>query len=233
MATVIPSSNLPLSSQPWGREIQKKVETIESELSLQKTNSATVDSQLQSSYKRLDETVRSLGTINVDVATITAISNEAVTTANAATITANNALNGLTLKANISNPSFTGTVSGVPSNGSTATSASTIGFLGMPQILNPASPYLLTPTDAGKHIYRTTTGGTITIPASSATNFEIGTTFVFINGGAITTTISINTDTMTLAGTTTTGSRTLGTNGMATAVKVTSNSWVISGNGLT
>ena len=202
------------------------VEALESDLSLQKTNSATVDSQLQSSYKRLDETVRSLGTINVDVANITTLSNQAIDSANTA-------LAGLTLKADIANPTFTGTVNGTPSNATAATSASTIGFIGVPQLLNPASPYTLTAADAGKHIYMTTTGGTITIPASSTTNFQIGTTFMFINAGAITTTISITTDTMTLAGTTTTGSRLLGTNGAATAIKVTSNSWVIFGNGLT
>lgn len=226
MAKVIPDSNLPLSSQPWGREIQKKVETIESDLSLQKTNSATVDSQLQSSYKRLDETVRSLGTINVDVANITTLSNQAISSANSA-------LTGLTLKADIANPTFTGTVTGTPSNAVAATSASTFGPIGVPQTNNPTSPYTLTAADAGKHIYMTTTGGTITIPASSTTNFQIGTRIMFINGGAITTTISITTDTMTLAGTATTGSRILGTNGVATAIKVTSNSWVIFGNALT
>lgn len=226
MANIIPTSYLPVASQPWGREIQKRLESLESNFSLQKTNTNTVDSQLQSSYKRLDETVRALGTINVDVAQITAISNQAVQAANQAIIETQS-------KADIASPVFTGTVSGTPTSGSTASSASTMGFIGMPQITNPTSPYTLSATDAGKHVYMTTTGGTLTIPASSAENLEVGTTFVFINGGAITTTISINTDTMTLAGTATTGSRTLGTNGMATAVKVTSSSWVISGNGLT
>jgi hypothetical protein len=48
-----------------------------------------------------------------------------------------------------------------------------------------------------------------------------------------TVTIAITTDTMYLAGAGTTGSRTLAAYGMATAVKVTSTSWIISGNGLT
>jgi len=38
---------------------------------------------------------------------------------------------------------------------------------------------------------------------------------------------------MYLAGTGTTGTRTLAQYGMATAVKITSTSWIISGNGLT
>ena len=135
MANIIPTSYLPVASQPWGREIQKRLETLESNFSLQKTNTNTVDSQLQSSYKRLDETVRSLGTINVDVASITTISNQAVAIANSAiaalntlsspgssyTIDAGNVASGtmaqarvtnltsdLALKANAASPSLTG-----------------------------------------------------------------------------------------------------------------------------
>jgi len=93
MASIIPSNNLPASSQPWGREIQKKLEQLEIMFNLQKVNSATVDSQLQSSYKRLDQTVRSIDNVSVDVAAITEISNQA-------TQTANTALSGLNSLAN-------------------------------------------------------------------------------------------------------------------------------------
>jgi hypothetical protein len=41
------------------------------------------------------------------------------------------------------------------------------------------------------------------------------------------------TDTLLLAGTGATGSRTLAAFGMATLLKITSTSWMISGNGLT
>ena len=138
MANIIPSSYLPVASQPWGREIQKRLESLESNFSLQKTNTNTVDSQLQSSYKRLDETVRSLGTINVDIANITTISNQAVAIANSAiaalntlsspgssyTIDAGNVTSGtmaqarvanltsdLALKANAASPSISGVAS--------------------------------------------------------------------------------------------------------------------------
>jgi hypothetical protein len=50
---------------------------------------------------------------------------------------------------------------------------------------------------------------------------------------ATTVTISITTDTMYLGGTGSTGNRTLAAYGMATAVKVTTNTWFISGLGLT
>jgi len=113
----------------------------------------------------------------------------------------------------------------------TATSASQFGFMGLPQVIATGN-LSLTAVHAGKHIYTTTTGLTHTIPAST-TALEIGTTFVFINPGAVSTSIAINTDTLYLAGTGTTGTRTLAAYGMATAVKVTATSWVISGNGLT
>jgi hypothetical protein len=60
MTNIIPNSNLPVSSQPWGREIQKRIEAIQEQLSRQRVNSDTADSQLQSSYKRIDETLNGL-----------------------------------------------------------------------------------------------------------------------------------------------------------------------------
>jgi hypothetical protein len=60
MTNIIPNSNLPVSSQPWGREIQKRVEAIQEQLSRQRVNSDTADSQLQSSYKRIDQTLNGL-----------------------------------------------------------------------------------------------------------------------------------------------------------------------------
>jgi hypothetical protein len=60
MTNVFPNSNLASSSQPWGREVQKRLEILESQLSLQKTNSATVDAQLQSSYRRIDNTLNGI-----------------------------------------------------------------------------------------------------------------------------------------------------------------------------
>jgi hypothetical protein len=113
-----------------------------------------------------------------------------------------------------------------------ATAASQAGYMGMPQLSKSAS-YTLALGDAGKHVYFTTTGQTLTIPANSATAFEIGTTFVVVNASAVTTTIAITTDTLYLAGAGTTGSRTLAAFGMATIVKITATSWIISGNGLT
>jgi hypothetical protein len=109
-----------------------------------------------------------------------------------------------------------------------------VGFVGIPQrgfntgALSLSGAYYA----AGGHIYTTATR-TITIPTNADTPFEIGATIAFISGAGATTTIGIaGTDTLILAGAGTTGTRTLAPFGMATAIKITSTSWIISGNGL-
>jgi len=126
---------------------------------------------------------------------------------------------------------FSGTVSATAAPGTT-TSASQLGYIGLPQNLNPTS-YTITAADNGKHIYYTTSGQTLTIPANGTLALPIGFSFVIINAAAVTTSIAITTDTLILAGTGSTGTRTLAAYGMATLVKITATSWMISGNGLT
>lgn len=95
--------------------------------------------------------------------------------------------------------------------------------------------YTLVLTDAGKTIFHPSTDAsnrTFTIPANASVAYPIGTAISFINM-AETVTIAINSDTMYLSGFGTTGSRTLALYGAATAVKMTSTTWMISGNGLT
>jgi hypothetical protein len=138
VGNVFPNNNLPFSSQQWGREVQKRLEILESNFSLQKTNTSTVDAQLQSSYKRLDKTVRNLDRVDVDVAQITQIADNAINIANSAIaglnslastgspypINAGNVTTGemaqarvtnlvsdLNLKANAASPGLTGIVS--------------------------------------------------------------------------------------------------------------------------
>lgn len=90
--------------------------------------------------------------------------------------------------------------------------------------------------DRQRHVYHPasdTTARTWTIPANASVPYDIGDvlTFVVQNGaGAIT--ITINSDTLRLAGAGTTGNRTLAPNGMATALKVGATEWLISGTGL-
>ncbi len=107
------------------------------------------------------------------------------------------------------------------------------GYMGIPQSPAPTTgAYTIVAGDAGEHIY-TTASRTITIPANSSVAFPVGTAISFVTASGATATIAITTDTLLLAGPGTTGSRTLAPFGIATAVKVTSTSWIISGNGLT
>lgn len=112
-----------------------------------------------------------------------------------------------------------------------ADTAKAVGYIGMPQTILNTGGLTLSAAHAGDHIYVTGTGQTITIPANSSVPFEIGTTIVIVNSTA-TSTIAITTDTLRLAGTTTTGTRTLAAWGVATLIKITSTTWIASGNGL-
>lgn len=121
-----------------------------------------------------------------------------------------------------------------PADGTTTTAAAGAGYMGMPQIIVSSGGRTLAITDAGKHIYVTTTSAqTITIPANGTVAFPIGTTIVIVNGNAITTSIAITTDTLRLANSTSTGTRTLASNSMCTLLKIGSTEWLSSGNGLT
>lgn len=139
---------------------------------------------------------------------------------------------------------FTTTVTGInlgsstikstlfPTDGTTSTAASGAGYMGMPQVTTGISRSFAA-TDAGKHVYVTSTGTTQTIPANGTVAFPIGTSIVVVNGSGVSTTIAINTDTLRLANSASTGSRTLASNGMCTLLKINSTEWIASGNGLT
>ena len=104
--------------------------------------------------------------------------------------------------------------------------------MGTPQN-SKAAHYTLVAADAGKDIYVTVTGQTITIPANASVAFQIGTGFTVTNETGVTTTIAITTDTLILANSASTGSRTLAPYGVAVLKKVTATKWIASGNGLT
>lgn len=118
-----------------------------------------------------------------------------------------------------------------PAAGTVSTATDGAGYMGMPQN-SQSTTYTLAATDAGKHVY-VTSSTTITIPANTVTAFPVGTTIVVVSANGVSTTISINTDTLRLANSTSTGSRTLASNGMCTLLKIASTTWIASGNGLT
>ena len=119
-----------------------------------------------------------------------------------------------------------------PVAGTITTGTTGFGYMGLPQNSATTGAYGVIAADAGKHIYSTATR-TITIPADATIAMPVGATIVFVAGSGATVSIAVTTDTMYLAGPGTTGSRTLAPFGMATAIKITSTSWIISGNGLT
>ena len=114
----------------------------------------------------------------------------------------------------------------------TTTAARGAGYMGVPQSSAATTgSYTIVAADAGEHIYSTATR-TVTIPANASVAFPVGTAISFVAATGATVTIAITSDTLLLAGAGTTGSRTLSPFGMATAIKITSTSWIISGNGL-
>lgn len=115
----------------------------------------------------------------------------------------------------------------------TVDSVNVVGYMGIPQNSQNGN-YNIVIGDAGKHIYHPAgqAAATYTIPANSNVSFTTGTAITIVNGSANNVSISVTTDTMTLANSATTGTRTLTANGVATCVKVTSTSWIISGAGL-
>jgi len=120
-------------------------------------------------------------------------------------------------------------------NGSAALTADTtgvsdsVGNLRTIPINSQTTGYTLVATDNGKFI-SITTGG-VTVPASI---FSAGQNVVIFNNSSSTQTITQGSSvTMTLAGSTTTGNRSLASYGVATVLCTASNTFVITGQGLT
>jgi hypothetical protein len=114
----------------------------------------------------------------------------------------------------------------ISGNTATVTSAGyTIGYRDLPQL---GAFGTLAVTDGGKHYYGS---GTITIPTNASVALPVGTAILVIASGA--TTISSGSITLIWAGVGTTGSRTLAQYGQASLIKVGTDTWYISGTGLT
>ena len=142
----------------------------------------------------------------------------------------------LTDIAPIDSPTFTGTVIGAPAEpDANANTAKNFGYIGLPQVILSSGDLTLTKAHAGKHIYVTGASQDINIPTSDIP-FEIGTTIVIINANVTTYIRALTGGSVTqlrFAGTAETGTRTLLPYGMATLVKIETNTWIASGNGLT
>lgn len=77
---IFPNSNLPNDAQPWGREVQKRVEGLESTVKSNDVNNTARDRQLAASVARIDKTVTELaitqGLVSGATNDLTAVNNE-------------------------------------------------------------------------------------------------------------------------------------------------------------
>jgi hypothetical protein len=136
-------------------------------------------------------------------------------------------------------PTLVTPVLGTPTSGNlsncTADGTDAVGFRNIP-INSKSAAYTTVLADSGEVIFHPSTDAnarTFTIDSNANVAYALGTAITFINMTSQVVTIAITSDTMYLAGTGTTGSRSLAQYGIATAVKMTSTTWIISGNGLT
>jgi len=128
---------------------------------------------------------------------------------------------------------------GTPSSGTltncTADGTDGVGFRNVP-ISSKSAAYTTVLADSGKAILHPSTDAnarTFTIDSNANVAYALGTVLTFINMTSQVVTIAITSDTLYLAGTGTTGSRSLAQYGMASAIKMTSTTWIVSGNGVT
>jgi len=112
--------------------------------------------------------------------------------------------------------------------------ANTIGYRGIPQNAQ-SSAYQFDLPDAGKHVYSTNTGAqTITVPTNATAAIPIGTAITVVNNGTTAITFTTTGTTVYKAGTVAAWGPggTLGVRGVATFMKVETNTWFVSGSGL-
>jgi len=122
---------------------------------------------------------------------------------------------------------------GTPSSGTlsscTVDGTNGVGYINAPQSTNTT----VAATDAGKHIYFT--GGstaTLTVNTNATTPLATGTVILVVNDNSGDLTISGAGVTFQLANGAT-GNRTVATKGMATMLKVATDTWYVSGAGVT
>jgi len=108
----------------------------------------------------------------------------------------------------------------------------TLGYIGAPQNSQTGSTYTLVLGDQGDHVYFN--GGstaTLTVPTNASVAFPTGTVILVVNDNSGALTISGAGVTFQLANGAT-GNRTVATKGMATLLKVATNTWYVSGPGV-
>lgn len=117
----------------------------------------------------------------------------------------------------------------------TATSGNELGYEDLKQVIQ-AGAYTLALGDRAGHVLYTGAGGhTYTVPANATTAFPIGSAITIINDGAGSLTIARAASVAMhyVYGSPTDANRTLASKGVCTLIKTATNTWYISGGGLT
>jgi hypothetical protein len=112
--------------------------------------------------------------------------------------------------------------------------ANTIGYRGIPQNAQSGT-YTFALSDAGSHVYSTNSGAqTITVPTNASVAFPIGTAVTVVNNGTTAITFTTTGVTVYKAGTSTAWASggTVAVRGLVTWLKVATDTWFVSGAGL-
>jgi hypothetical protein len=127
----------------------------------------------------------------------------------------------------LTNKTITGLVSTSTVNDG-GSSAYSIGYKLLPQSATASGNLIL--TDSGKHVY---VSAGITIPPNSTVAFDIGTVISVVNSSSSSITVTQGVGvTVRLSGTTNTGNRTLASYALCSFLKVATDTWYISGSGV-
>ena len=134
-------------------------------------------------------------------------------------------------------PTLTTPVLGTPTSGTlsncTVDGTNSVGFINSPQNSQSGSTYTLVLGDAGKNVYFTSgSTATLTVPTNASVAFPTGTTILVLNNNSGALTISGAGVTFQLANGAT-GNRTVATKGMASLLKVATDTWWVTGPGVT
>jgi hypothetical protein len=165
--------------------------------------------------------------------------NGAFATANGAFAAANSKFNssGGTISGSVT---VTGSITGNVSIATNSSSANSVGYLGVPQAnLNPmSSNYTLVIDDVGEHLYMVPSSNSLNvlIPSNASVPFPIGTSIITVLDAAYTSNVVPTTGvTLKMAGNTSGANiaRTIGYYSVASLLKVGSDTWYISGSGVT
>ena len=137
----------------------------------------------------------------------------------------------------LTSPTLTTPALGTPASGTltncTVDGTNLIGYRNAPQSSAGASAYTLVLGDAGDHVIFTGgTTATLTVPTNASVAFPIGTTILVVNDNTGNLTISGAGVTFQLAAGAT-GNRTVATKGLATCLKTGTDTWYVSGAGVT